>query len=178
LRGGPISRILSTLGRNPKLDGHSSWSDVATAPLAANPDRRAKTGPHAVPIWHCSRWGLPCRRCYQPRGGLLPHRFTLAQKTRRNGHSGGLFSVALSLGFPRPGVTRHRCLVESGLSSHERSPERPCRKRPSGPPRKRGLRGGRRPVNGKARGNIRQHGHISRHKRPLPPRPEAQAHRA
>ena len=30
---------------------------------------------------------------------------------------GGLFSVALSFGFPRPGVTRHRCLVESGLSS-------------------------------------------------------------
>ena len=30
---------------------------------------------------------------------------------------GGLFSVALSLGSPRPGVTRHRCLVESGLSS-------------------------------------------------------------
>ena len=30
-----------------------------------------------VPIWHCSRWGLPCRRCCQPRGGLLPHRFTL-----------------------------------------------------------------------------------------------------
>ena len=33
---------------------------------------------------------------------------------------GGLFSVALSVGLPRPGVTRHRCLWESGLSS------RPC----------------------------------------------------
>ena len=30
---------------------------------------------------------------------------------------GGLFSVALSLGLPRPGVTRHHCLMESGLSS-------------------------------------------------------------
>ncbi|CAN0601921.1 unnamed protein product, partial [Ectocarpus sp. 12 AP-2014] len=28
------------------------------------------------PIWHCSRWGLPCRPCYQVRGALLPHRFT------------------------------------------------------------------------------------------------------
>ncbi len=33
------------------------------------------------------------------------------------GRWGGLFSVALSLGLPRPGVTRHPCLMESGLSS-------------------------------------------------------------
>jgi len=30
---------------------------------------------------------------------------------------GGLLSVALSLGFPPPGVTRHRVSVEPGLSS-------------------------------------------------------------
>ena len=30
---------------------------------------------------------------------------------------GGLFSVALSLGFPPPGVTRHRVSMEPGLSS-------------------------------------------------------------
>lgn len=30
---------------------------------------------------------------------------------------GRLFSVALSLGLPPPGVTRHPCLMESGLSS-------------------------------------------------------------
>ncbi len=30
---------------------------------------------------------------------------------------GGLFSVALSVGLPRPGVTRHRIFLESGLSS-------------------------------------------------------------
>lgn len=45
---------------------------------------------------------------------------------------GGLFSVALSLGLPRPGVTRHRCFVESGLSSdggfinHQRPSSHPC----------------------------------------------------
>ena len=33
--------------------------------------------------------------------------------------SGSLFSVALSLGLPPPGVTRHRCFVESGLSSRD-----------------------------------------------------------
>jgi hypothetical protein len=32
----------------------------------------------AVPIRFCSRRGLPCRACCQPRGALLPHPFTLA----------------------------------------------------------------------------------------------------
>ncbi len=45
---------------------------------------------------------------------------------------GGLFSVTLSLGLPRPGVTRRRCFVESGLSSndgskrHQRPSSHPC----------------------------------------------------
>lgn len=34
---------------------------------------------------------------------------------------GGLFSVALSLGLPPPGVTRHPYFMESGLSSHDAS---------------------------------------------------------
>jgi len=44
---------------------------------------------------------------------------------------GGLFSVALSLGLPRPGVTRHRYFMEPGLSSH--SDLHPCT-RPSDHP--------------------------------------------
>jgi len=32
---------------------------------------------NAAPIWSCSRWGLPCRVRYRPRGALLPHPFTL-----------------------------------------------------------------------------------------------------
>ena len=32
---------------------------------------------NVIPIWSCSRWGLPCHACYQPRGALLPHHFTL-----------------------------------------------------------------------------------------------------
>ena len=32
-----------------------------------------------VPLFGlCPGWGLPCRHCHQCRGGLLPHRFTLA----------------------------------------------------------------------------------------------------
>jgi len=37
---------------------------------------------------------------------------------------GGLFSVALSLGSPPPGVTRHRVSVEPGLSSPGLAPRR------------------------------------------------------
>ncbi len=48
MRGGPVSRILSRAGRNLPLDGHSSKDGVTTAPLAANPDRRAKTCLRAV----------------------------------------------------------------------------------------------------------------------------------
>ena len=83
--------------------------------------------PRGVPIRHCSRWGLPCRSGCPSRGGLLPHRFTLTRARRR----GCLFSVALSLGLPPPGVTRHRCLMESGLSSN---PQGPATVQPSAPP--------------------------------------------
>ena len=50
------------------------------------------------------------------RGGLLPHPFTLACATEAA--IGGLLSVALSIALQRPGVTRHRALVEPGLSSN------------------------------------------------------------
>src|SRR5512132_1925605 len=41
----------------------------------AGPSRGCR---RAVPIWSCSRWGLPCRRRRRRRGALLPHPFTLA----------------------------------------------------------------------------------------------------
>ena len=69
----------------------------------------------AAPIWSCSRWGLPCRRRCRKRGALLPHPFTLTPGL--NEVRGGLLSVALSLGSPPPGVTRHRASMEPGLSS-------------------------------------------------------------
>ena len=75
----------------------------------------------AAPIRSCSRWGLPCHPCCQGCGALLPHRFALARGTRwlspTESCTGGLFSVALSLGSPPPAVSRHRVPVEPGLSS-------------------------------------------------------------
>jgi hypothetical protein len=70
-----------------------------------------------IPIRSCSRWGLPCRSCCQARGALLPPRFARARGLSRDACAGGVFSVALSLGSPPPGVTRHRIPVEPGLSS-------------------------------------------------------------
>jgi len=84
--------------------------------------RGSAPGPQgpAIPIWSCSRWGLPCRRRCRRRGALLPHPFTLAaprHSVRSAEGLGGLLSVALSLGLPPPGVTRHRASMEPGLSS-------------------------------------------------------------
>ena len=72
-----------------------------------------------IPIRFCSRRGLPCRPRRRVRGALLPHPFTLTRPW-----TGGLLSVALSLGSPPPDVIRRRVSVEPGLSS-------PSRKRPS-----------------------------------------------
>ncbi len=56
------------------------------------------------PSWSCSRWGLPSRPSHLGRwGSLTPpfHPYPLP---------GGLFSVALSRGSPRVGVTHHLAL--------------------------------------------------------------------
>ncbi len=111
-----------------------------------------------------------------PRWALTPpfHPYPRASPWRS---AGGFFSVALSLGLPRPGVTRHRCLVESGLSSHGETLRFP-HKRPSGPPRNSQLSTLPAPVNGKARSYIGQHGHVASVQWPTRPRPPAQAQRS
>jgi hypothetical protein len=73
--------------------------------------------------WSCRRWGLPCRFCYQQRGALLPHLFTLTDSFSA---IGGIFSVALSRGSPRAVVSRHRALSCSDFPpklSPRRSPD-------------------------------------------------------
>ncbi len=45
---------------------------------------REPRGPRVCsPIWSCSGWGLPCHACYQTRGALLPHHFTLTCAMQR-----------------------------------------------------------------------------------------------
>ena len=49
---------------------------------------RGQCGPHYRPlIWPCSRRGLPCRVCCQPRGALLPHLFTLTTHLTLSGYN-------------------------------------------------------------------------------------------
>ena len=86
------------------------------------PGRRGRKGP-----WHGLR--LPCRHY----SVLLPVGFTVPPPLPEarcaltapfhpyppgRSRAGGLLSVALSLGSPPPGITRHRISVEPGLSSH------------------------------------------------------------
>ncbi len=64
----------------------------------------------ALPIRPCSRWGLPCRRHCWKRGGLLPHRFTLAGRApnsrlkldRRSVLCGTFPELALAGHWPAP----------------------------------------------------------------------------
>lgn len=92
------------------------WDAHCCAPRATYPDawggQALAVSRRDVPIRSCSRRGLPCRLRCRLRGGLLPHRFTLACP-----EAGGLFSVALSLGSPPPDIIRRRSSVEPGLSS-------------------------------------------------------------
>lgn len=53
----------------------------------------------------------------RPAGELLPHRFTLTRVA-----TGGLLSVALSVGSPRPALRRAPCSTKSGLSSRADTP--------------------------------------------------------
>ena len=138
MRGWPVSRILSSPFREgmtiPLGPPSPTRSSCQPGPLGLKrPCRDIPAGisRREAPIRHCSRWGLPCRSGCPSRGGLLPHRFTLTRANR----TGGLFSVALSLGLPRPGVTRHRRFMESGLSSGPKHP------RSSSHPREAHLRG-------------------------------------
>jgi len=112
-----------------KANLHPRWMTIhleRMLPCASRDQPGQRTGKHvlkpkrlrAAPIRSCSRWGLPCRnRCRLARCALTAP-FHPCRGTCR----GGLFSVALSLGSPPPGVTRHRVSMEPGLSSRKSTP--------------------------------------------------------
>ena len=58
-------------------------------------------------IWSCSGWVYPCRACCQPRGARSYRTFSPLPVLA---NVGGVFSVALSVGLRRPGVTWHPVL--------------------------------------------------------------------
>jgi hypothetical protein len=94
-------------------DGHSSGTAVTDRLVRLTRETRSgqlcpTMNRRTLPVQPCSEWGLPCEPCYHSPGALLPHLFTLTPPKR-----GGLFSAALSLGLPPPGVTRHPALWSS-----------------------------------------------------------------
>jgi hypothetical protein len=87
------------------LGNHSSGTCV-TAGLK-RPTRTRRGPRQRVPIWSCSRWGLPCRSV--ARLAVRSYR-TVSPLPRTLRPFGGLLSVALSVGSRRPGVTWHLAL--------------------------------------------------------------------
>ena len=81
--------------------------------------------PRAVPIRSCSRWGLPCRSRYRARGGLLPHPFTLAARTRRFAFCGTFPGVAPAGRYPAPCFHGARTFLPGGLSTDAGAAVRP-----------------------------------------------------
>ena len=160
------------------MDGHSSSgivADTVKLPTRIPGPRRpaaisvARSRPAQDPYSALLQVGLAMRALLPaPRWAFTPPFHPYPPRT-----AGGLFSVALSVGLPRPGVTRHLCLVESGLSS-------PAEPRRSGHPAPRagpGLSACGAAVNGKALGQIRSLGAIDRGQWPRGPRAKAQAKR-
>ncbi len=133
----------------PPLDDHSSWPAVTNTPLAANPNIKAE-GAHATFLFGIAPGGA-CRAgpVARPAVGSYSTVSPLPRACR-----GGLFSVALSLGLPPPGVTRHRSFRESGLSSGIAARDHPA------PRAKCQLSGAGRRVNAETMRQISRHSHI------------------
>jgi len=106
-------------------------SSCQPGPLGrSHPATEAARGPYSalLPVGLAVPVRLPV-----PRWALTPPFHPYLRSPARPCAEGGLFSVALSVGLPRPGVTRHRRFVKSGLSS---APEMNPVPRPPGPPQK------------------------------------------
>ena len=97
---------------------HSSARRVA-APLKRPTRRHVRTTRRGLdaaglPIRSCSGRGLPCHRCYQRRGALLPHHFTLTGSLRLLGRY--IFCGTFRRLAPPRGYLAS-CPAEPGLSS-------------------------------------------------------------
>ena len=116
MRGWPISRILSS-DRN-QMDDHSSDDAVTNAALAANPDLLGVKHPRRIRDTR-SLFGIApggaCRavRVATSAVGSYPTVSPFPPRARVV-----YISVALSLGLPPPGVTRHRALWSPDFPRH------------------------------------------------------------
>ena len=94
------------------VDNHSSGINVTV--YLKQPTRFRRGSRPMETYLVLLRVGLPCHCCYQLRGALLPHPFTLTCIRKRT--IGGLLSAALSVGS-RPQALLALYPLEPGLSS-------------------------------------------------------------
>ena len=95
-----ISRVLSTTIIHLGQSSPTASSNLPGSPLGTG----GADKPH-TPLFGLAPGGVyRAANCYQSRGALLPHHFTLTAKVLKT-MAGGIFSVALSMGSHPPGVT-------------------------------------------------------------------------
>ena len=95
-----ISRVLSTTIIHLGQPSPTASSNLPGSPLGTG----GADKPH-TPLFGLAPGGVyRAANCYQSRGALLPHLFTLTGQSPKT-VSGGIFSVALSMGSRPPGVT-------------------------------------------------------------------------
>ncbi len=87
------------------MGNHPSGPGVATG---LEPPTRGSAGRVIAPVWRCTGWGLPSRRVTAPL--VRSYRTFSPLPATADGRLGGVLSVALSVGFPRLGVTQHPAL--------------------------------------------------------------------
>ena len=111
-----LSRMACKPDSVPAVSRHGRpfiWARRHRHAHATNPDllglKRPRAEARAIPIRFCSRRGLPCHGCCHPRGGLLPHLFTVTsgysgkpECQRQSVLCGAFPQVALAGGYPAP----------------------------------------------------------------------------
>ncbi len=118
-----ISRILY-LQSCASNAGHDHLTGIPVTRYLLQPTRKLRRAAlKRLPIWSCTRWGLPCPLRHRKGGELLPRHFNLTCGCRHP--IGGIFSAALSSGYPKfPLRTTVPCGVRTFLSGT--NPERSC----------------------------------------------------
>ena len=143
----PVRRILSRRFRRTVGGGHPSRPAVARR--LQRPTRGCLRTGRPSPAWPCSRWGLPSRPGRPGRWCALTapfHPYLCGAAPETGPAIGGLFSVALSCGSPRLGVTQHRARWSPDVP-RAGAPKHPARGRPAdSPPPPLSRSGGRAPM--------------------------------
>ena len=127
----PVGRVLCARSRGAAVIHLGLPLPAASCGLPASIGRAALKRSRRLPAVAASPLDLAPGGVYRAAavtcgaGGLLHHRFTLTPRRGDAATRGGLFSVALSRGSPRVGVTDHPALWSPDLPHRAAGPARP-----------------------------------------------------